>query len=108
MATVSEQTAADDGGLSGHDADAVGRLRRFAAEHGGTAVAVIENIGWIGARIIVIAPDRAFGDAVVSSVDAARKVCEHAGFEVKTWDRELSSALTLSHADRERMAGTGR
>lgn len=98
----------DADGLSEHDGDAVGRLRHFADGHGGTAVAVIENIGRIGARIIAIAPDRAFGDAVVSSVEAAQKVCERAELPVRQWDRELSAALTLSPANRKRMAGTGR
>jgi hypothetical protein len=105
---VPDPGPAGPGGLDEHDGDAVGRLRHFAAEHGGTAVAVIENIGRIGARIIAIAPDRAFGDAVVSSVEAARKVCERAGLEIREWDRELTAALTLSPADRRRMAGTGR
>jgi hypothetical protein len=93
---------------SQRDDEAVGRLRRFVSEHGGTAIAVIENMGRVGARIIAIAPDRAFGDAVVTSVEAARDVCQRAGLEVRAWDRELSASLTLSAADRERMAGTGR
>ena len=95
-------------GLSEADGDAVGRLRRFAADHGGGAVAVIENIGRVGARIVAIAPDGTFGDAVVSSVAAAEKVCVRAGFEIKSWDRELTAGLTISREDRERMAGTGR
>ncbi len=51
-------------------------------------MAVIENMGRFGARIIAIAPDRAFGDALVSSVEAAREVCVRAGLEIREWDRE--------------------
>lgn len=108
MVSELSDAGSDRGGLSQSDGDAVGRLRAFAADHGGDAVAVIENVGRVGARIIAIAPDRAFGDALVSSVEAARKVCVRAGFEVREWDRETTGALTLSRADRERMAGTGR
>jgi hypothetical protein len=110
VSVVDEDRAGEPahGGLSKSDGDAVGRLRAFAGDHGGVAVAVIENMGRFGARIIVIAPDRAFGDALVSSVEAAREVCVRAGLEVREWDRETTGALTLSPRDRERMAGTGR
>jgi hypothetical protein len=64
-------TAAREPELRGADAETVGRLRDFAARCGGDAVAVIEHLGRVGARIVLIAPDGEFGDAVVSSVRAA-------------------------------------
>lgn len=94
--------------LSGTDAEAVGRLRGFAASHGGDAVAVIEHLGRVGARIVVIAPDGEFGDQMVSSVDAAGKVCQRAGLTVREWDRELTALVTMTPADRRRMAGRAR
>ena len=94
--------------LTGADAAAVGRLRAFAADHGGHTVAVIEHLGRVGARIVAVAPDGRYGDAVVGSVEIATLVCARAGLDVRTWDRELSALITLSPADRRRMAGTGR
>ena len=57
--------------LTGSDAAQVGRLRDFLAGHAGKGVAVINYLGRVGARIVVVADDGAFGDAVASSVDAA-------------------------------------
>ncbi len=101
--------SASDDGLSPADQAKVDELRRFVAGHGGQGTAVISYIGRIGARIVVVAGDGAFGDAVVSGVDAGAVVCERAGIPVADeWDRELSAAIRPSAADRRRMAGTGR
>jgi hypothetical protein len=94
--------------LADHDAAAVGRLRDFDARHGGDAVAVIEHLGRNGARMVVVAPNGEFGDAVVSSVPAAAQVCQRAGLPVREWDRELTALVTMTPADRRRMAGQGR
>ena len=95
--------------LAGTDAAQVGRLRDFLSGHGGTTVAVINYIGRIGARIVVVAEDGAYGDAVASTVEAANEICSQAGIEVADgWTRELSAKITPSAADRRRMAGTGR
>ena len=97
---------ADDGDPLGKaDAEAVRRLREFAATHGGDAVAVVEHLGRAGARIVVIAPDGRFGDALVTSVGAARGVCDRAGIEVRDWDRELTARVRPTPADRARMGG---
>jgi hypothetical protein len=84
------------------------RLRSVIAEHGGPGTAVIAYLGRPGARIVVVAADGRFGDAVVPSMDEATAVCAAAGITVGAWDRELTSLITVSHADRVRMAGTGR
>ena len=89
--------------LSGTDAEAVGRLREFAGAHGGDVVAVVEHLGRVGARIIVIAPDGQFGDALVSSTQAAGQVCQRAGIDVRDWDRELTARVTPTPADRQQM-----
>ena len=58
------------GGLTGaDDAAQVEPLAPLRAEHGGSATAVISYLGRRGARIVAVAADGAFGDAVVSSVD---------------------------------------
>ena len=84
-------------------------MRAFVTEHTGPATAVISYLGRSGARIVVVAGDGAFGDAIVSGIEAGAAVCEQAGIPVADgWDRELSAQLAPSAADRERMAGTGR
>ena len=95
--------------LAGSDAAQVGRLRDFLSEHDGHGVAVISYIGRVGARIVVVADDGAYGDAVASSVVAATEICAQAGISVADgWTRELSAKISPSAADRRRMAGTGR
>jgi hypothetical protein len=84
------------------------RLRSFVADHGGPGTAVIAYLGRPGARIVVVAADGRFADAVVPSTDEAVAACESAGIPVGSWDRELTSGITVTHHDRVRMAGTGR
>ena len=90
------------------DAGPAVRLRAFVAEHGGSGTAVIAYLGRPGARIVVVAADGRFADAVVAGMDEAAAVCAAAGITVGTWDRELTALVTPSKADRVRMAGTGR
>lgn len=84
------------------------RLRSFVAAHGGSGTAVREHLGRRGVRIVVVAADGRFADAVVDSMEAANSCCEHAGVPIGEWDRELTTRITVSSADRRRMAGTGR
>lgn len=96
-------------GLSDADARHAGRLRTFVAAHGGAGEAVVEPIGRVGVRIVVVAADGSYGDAVASSADTAAAICERAGIPVADgWTRELTAAVAPSPADRRRMAGTGR
>ena len=96
-------------GLGDADARHAGRLRAFVAAHGGAGEAVVEPIGRVGVRIVVVAADGAYGDAVASGAEAAAVICERAGIPVADgWTRELSAGITPSAADRRRMAGTGR
>ena len=103
--------SAPEGGtaLSRPDQEQVGRLRAFVAEHPGPATAVVSYLGRSGARVVVVAGDGAFGDAIVTGIEAGATVCAQAGIPVADgWDRELSARIAPSPADRERMAGTGR
>lgn len=95
-------------GLVGADLTAVADLRAFAADRQGPATAVINYLGRNGARIVVIAGDGTFGDAIVSSIQAAAEVCAKAGIAVGTWDRETTARITPTPADRIKMRGTGR
>ncbi len=95
--------------LGRNDSALVGRLRSLVGAHGGSGVAVINNLGRAGARIVVVTGDGVWGDVVASSAAAAAAICEQAGVPVaEGWDREMSGRMVVSPADRRRMAGTGR
>lgn len=85
------------------------RLRSFVAAHGGAGEAVVESIGRSGVRIVVVAVDGAYCDAIAPSGQVAGEICEQAGIPVaQGWTRELTASVSPSRADRRRMAGTGR
>lgn len=83
-------------------------LRAFTKKHGGSGSAVLNYMGRRGVRIVVISADGPFTDAIVPDLDQAAAVCEAAGLTVGAWDRESTGKITVSAADRMRMAGTGR
>lgn len=85
-----------------------GRFRTFVSSHGGSGNAVVQYLGRPGYRIVVVAADGTFADAVVSDRARADAVCSDVGVEVADWSRELTSRIAISSADRIRMAGTGR
>lgn len=93
--------------LSKPAVEAVSWLRAFAAEHA-DSVAVPHYLGRGRTRIVAVAGDGTFGDAVVESIEAAGEVCRQAGVTVGEWDRETSGRVAVSPADRRKMAGTGR
>ncbi|WP_051265123.1 hypothetical protein [Nakamurella lactea] len=93
--------------LSDPAINAVAWLRGFEVDHG-EAVAVVHYLGQRRARIVAIAGDGTFGDAVVESVEAAREVCRRAGIDLAQWDRDTAARVAVSPADRRKMAGTGR
>ena len=84
------------------------KIRAFVAEQGGPAVAVIEYIGRVGFRLVVVAGNGRFVDAVLPDEAAARATAESAGVPIGSWDRELSARVTVSPQERRQMAGTGR
>ena len=109
LALVSEPDA-EPAVLTGSDAAQVERLREFVAGHGGRGTAVINYLGRVGARIVVVADDGAFGDAVASGVDGGRaRSASRPGSRSRT--AGTGSCRRRSHPARRtvaRMAGTGR
>lgn len=107
---MDREPAADvTAGLDAAQARRAERLRAFVAAHGGAGEAVVEPIGRVGVRIVVVAADGSYGDAVAPSTEAAAAMCQRAGIAVaEGWTRELSASVAPSPADRRRMAGTGR
>ncbi|MBM9466208.1 hypothetical protein [Nakamurella leprariae] len=96
------------GGPDDLDTIAAHALTTFVRTHGDGCVAVVQPLGRPGARVVVVAPDGRWGDAVVSTQQVGEQLCERTGITVQQWDRELSARLTPTPADRRRMAGTGR
>lgn len=90
------------------DARIARQLRAFVAAHGEPAAAVVNYLGRRGARIVVTAADGLYADAMLPSVRSAVLTCEEAGVDVENWTRELTSRITLSPAQRRRMARIGR
>lgn len=84
----------------------VARAKAFVAAHGGSARAVVENIGQAGARIVLVGEDGAFGDIVVRDVAAGNAVVEAVeGLTAHEWDSDTVAALKIGPAHRRKMAG---
>lgn len=83
------------------------RLRAFVTRHGVGCVAVINHVGRMGARIVVIAPSGEYGDALAPSQAVAESVCAAIGLPIRDWDREISGLFSPSRAERVQM-GTRR
>lgn len=107
---VDEPGSTPEGGEHlGREVDRVAqRFAAFVGAHGGTGSAVVQYLGRPGFRIVVVAADGTFADAVVSDRARADAVCTAAGVEIEDWSRELTLRITISADDRRRMAGTGR
>jgi hypothetical protein len=85
---------------------AVETARQFAKAHGGSARAVVENIGQAGTRVVLIGEDGTFGDLVVDGVDQGAQLVEQVeGLTGSEWDTETTGKLQISAAHRKRMAG---
>ena len=87
---------------------AVSRLRRFLAEHGAPGSATVQYLGRSGVRLILVAADGRFTDAVLVGMNAAQAVLAGLELTAALWDRERSAAVVVDPADRVRMAGSGR
>ncbi|APU14556.1 MULTISPECIES: hypothetical protein [Actinoalloteichus] len=85
---------------------AVSAARRFLADHGKTARAVVAHLGRTGARVTLVGEDGALGDVIVADVATGTALCEQVeGLTVSDWDRDTTAALTIGPAHRNRMAG---
>jgi len=83
-------------------------ITTMVERHGGPGSAVIAHLGNRGYRVIAIAADGTFGDAVVPTEEIAQHVCAGAGLTVGSWDRDSIALIAPQGSDRKRMAGTGR
>ncbi|SDE63176.1 hypothetical protein [Rhodococcus tukisamuensis] len=84
----------------------VAAVQKFVAEHGGSATAVIQPVGYAGVRITLVGADGILGDQVVEDVATANAVVAAvAGVTVSEWERELVSVVTPRVGHWRKMAG---
>ncbi|WP_297541127.1 hypothetical protein [Amycolatopsis sp.] len=80
--------------------------RAFVAAHGKSAKAVVENIGRIGARVVLVGADGALGDVVVPSPATGDALVEAVeSLEAAEWDPATVNAVKIGSAHRRKMAG---
>lgn len=81
-------------------------LRRFAAAHGGSADGVVEYVGRLATRVVVVGADGAWGDQVARTPEIARAAAEQAGLTLHDeFDGELGAKIRTGPYEWRRMAG---
>ena len=89
--------------LPSHTVDAI---KKFVAEHGGSASAVIQPIGLAGVRITLVGADGILGDQVVKDLATANAVVASLDdVTVSEWDRAITSIVTPRKGHFQKMAG---
>lgn len=81
-------------------------IEKFLAEHGGSAKAVIQPVGFSGVRITLVGEDGVLGDQVVADLATANAVV--ASFDkvtVSEWERSVTSIVTPRDGHFAKMAG---
>lgn len=77
---------------------------QFVAAHGTPSRAVVEPIGRVGARVVMVGADGAMGDVVVPSVEVGEALVEAVeGLETADWDSATVGAAEIGPAHRRRM-----
>ncbi|MEB3367096.1 hypothetical protein [Saccharopolyspora mangrovi] len=85
---------------------ALSAAKAFVADHGGSARAVVENIGRAGARVVLIGEDGRLGDVMVTSPTVGEALVEAVeGLTASEWDADTTAALKIGAAHRRKMAG---
>ncbi|HWD03199.1 MAG TPA: hypothetical protein VG674_12190 [Amycolatopsis sp.] len=80
--------------------------RDFVARHGKPSRAVVEHIGRMGARVVLVGADGAMGDIVVPSPETGTALVEAvADLESAEWDPETVKQAKIGAHHRHRMAG---
>ncbi|MGW4806781.1 hypothetical protein [Kitasatospora sp. NPDC004272] len=81
-------------------------LSSFAAQHGGSADGVVEYVGTIGTRIVLVGADGTWGDQVAPSYAIGRRAAELAGLTLhEEFGGELGLKVRTGPYEWKRMAG---
>jgi hypothetical protein len=80
--------------------------RAFVAQHGKPSKAVVENVGRIGARVVLVGADGALGDVMVAGPATGEALVEAVeDLEAAEWDTATVNAVKIGPAHRRKMAG---
>ncbi|MFJ4680010.1 MULTISPECIES: hypothetical protein [Kitasatospora] len=81
-------------------------LSSFAAQHGGSAEGVVEYVGSIATRIVLVGADGTWGDQVAPSYAIGLRAAELAGLTLHDeFDGELGLKVRTGPYEWKRMAG---
>ncbi|MEV7924603.1 hypothetical protein [Kitasatospora sp. NPDC088779] len=81
-------------------------LSSFARQHGGGADAVVEYVGAVATRIVVVGADGAWGDQVAPGYAVGRRAAELAGLTLHDdFEGELALKVKTGPYEWKRMAG---
>lgn len=84
----------------------LGAARKFVKAHGKPSRAVVENVGRVGARVVLVGADGAMGDVVVPSVATGEALVEAVeDLEAASWDAETVQQAKIGPEHRRKMAG---
>ncbi|WP_253854691.1 hypothetical protein [Prauserella alba] len=84
----------------------VSAARGFVAEHGAPTRAVVERIGRLGARVVLVGADGAMGDVVVPSTETGTALVEAIDdLEAAAWDSDTVNSTVIGAEHRRTMAG---
>ena len=106
MADAANEDAESSQGNKGPSRKAVSAAEAFVRAHGGSARAVVENIGQAGVRVVLVGEDGMLGDVVVSDVETGQALAEAVdGLTPSDWDTDTVAALQIGPEHRRKMAG---
>ncbi|MFI6445216.1 hypothetical protein [Kitasatospora sp. NPDC050543] len=81
-------------------------LTGFAAQHGGSADAVVEYVGRTATRIVLVGADGSWGDQVAPTYAVGRRAAELAGLKLHdSFEGELALRVRTGPYEWKRMAG---
>ncbi len=106
MADAANEDAESSQGNKGPSRKAVAIAEAFVRAHGGSARAVVENIGQAGVRVVLVGEDGMLGDVMVGDVETGQALAEAVdGLTLSDWDTDTVGALQIGSEHRRKMAG---
>lgn len=101
MTEQEEQSAKTE---SAENARARASARKFVEAHGKPTKAVIEPVGRVGSRVVLIGPDGHMGDVMVPDVAAGEAlIAAEEDLELAEWDSTTVNQTVIGAKHRRRM-----
>ncbi len=81
-------------------------IQSFAKQHGGSAEGVVEYVGGIATRIVMVGADGSWGDQVAPTYAVGKRAAELAGLKLHDdFEGELALKVRTGSYEWKRMAG---